>query len=327
MGPECAASFSSRHLPLPGERTMCIRPIGPGDLDGLVFLYETLAEDDLYRRFFQGRMPPRSAIESMTSVEERGGFRLIAEIQDGHGNRRIVGECGYEVLPDGDGEFGITVAPEARGWLGPYLLDVLTEVAASRGVANLEADVLLDNRRMLSLIHARGYATMEHSLCPAIVRAIIGTAQRVPTWPVGDPRPRVLVEVAGARWHAEEAARSAGFQLLACPGPLSKWSRCPAVSGRPCPLAAQADLIVDSVPPDPGPGEALLEAHSQLHAGVPLCMELAADAGPATWRAELTRDMDDATIVRLLERMARRSRATVTPPVSDARPSNGGAST
>lgn len=49
---------------------------------------------------------------------------------------RIVGEAEYILLPGGDGELAITVAPDWRGWLGPYLLDTLLEVAASRGVAN-----------------------------------------------------------------------------------------------------------------------------------------------------------------------------------------------
>jgi hypothetical protein len=36
-------------------------------------------------------------------------------------------------------------------------------------------------------------------------------------WPGTHERPRLLVEVPGGRWHAEEAARAAGFQVLACP--------------------------------------------------------------------------------------------------------------
>jgi hypothetical protein len=91
----------------------------------------------------------------MTNVTERGGFGLIAMMEGPDNTSRIVGEATYELLPDGDGELGITVAEDARGWLGPYLLDALVEAAAARGVPNLEADVLVANRRMLTMLRAR----------------------------------------------------------------------------------------------------------------------------------------------------------------------------
>jgi hypothetical protein len=304
-----------RRWPLPGGRTLHVRPVREDDVGELAALYEGLGEDDLYCRFFQPRVPLRSTIEAMASVEERGGFRLIAEIEDGKGDRRIVGECGYELLPDGDGELGITVARGARGWLGPFLLDLVMEVAAGRGVANLQADVILDNRRMLTVMRARGYATMDHSTCPAVVRAVIGTTGRVPTWPPANGRPRVLVEVAGGRWHHEAAARAAGLQLLVCPGPLSPWSHCPAVAGRPCPLAAGADVIVDAVPSDDALGTALFEAHGRLHSAVPLCVELPARPRQPTVRPSTTKggrsaprsfsdDTDETTVIHLLQKMA-----------------------
>jgi hypothetical protein len=271
-----------------------------------VALYETLGEDDLYFRFFQARTPPLHTIEAMTSVGQRDGFRWIAEITDRDGNRRIVGECGYELLADGNGELAITVAPDARGWLGPYMLDALLEVAASRGIPNLEADVLSENRQMLALLCSRGYATMDHSSTPMIVRAVIGTTRRVPSWPPRDDRPRVLVEIAGGRWHAEAAARAAGLQVVVCPGPLAKWSHCPALAGRPCPLAEGADLTVDAVAPASATGQALLESHRRLHPGVPLCVELAPGTrGLATGPPQISHETEDDTVVKLLRLMAR----------------------
>jgi hypothetical protein len=305
VGTESVVFFPSRGLPLPGGRTLLIRPVEAPDSEGIVTLYESLGEDDLYFRFFQGHMPPRTTLEKMASAEERGGFRLIAELRDRDGTRRIVGECGYELLSDGDGELAITVARDARGWLGPYMLDALADVAGARGIANLQADVLTENRRMLALVHARGYATMDHSSCPAIVRVVIGTAQRVPTWPRLDARLRALVEAEGGRWHREVAMRAAGVQVLVCPGPLAKWSRCPAVQGRPCPLAEGADLVVDSIPSDSAPGGALLEAHERLHAAVPLCLEIhPGDREPDADHALITYEMDDVEVVHRIKHMA-----------------------
>ena len=152
------------------------------------------------------------------------------------------------------------------------------------------------------MLRARGFAVVEHD--PAIVRVAIGTTQRVPSWPGTHERPRLLVEVPGGRWHAEEAARAAGFQVLACPGPLLGWSHCPALRGEPCPLAAGADVIVDAVPDEPG--RSLLEAHRRIHPSVPICVELPSgesdlDAAVST----IPRGASDAAVVGILERLAK----------------------
>jgi hypothetical protein len=291
-----------RRITLPGVRTLWIRPITPSDAEGLVALYTGLNEEDVYRRFFSGHAPPESFVEKMTHVAERGGFGLIAIMEEAGSTSRIVGEATYDLLPNGDAELGITVAEKARGWLGPHLLDALVTAAAARGVPNLEADVLVTNRRMLAMLRARGFAVVDHD--PAIVRVVIGATQRVPSWPGTHERPRLLVEVPGGRWHAEEAARAAGFQVLACPGPLFGWSHCPALRGEPCPLAAGADVIVDAVPDEPG--RSLLEAHRRIHPSVPICVELPSgerdlDAPVST----IPLGTSDPVVVGILERLAK----------------------
>jgi RimJ/RimL family protein N-acetyltransferase len=278
------------------------------DAEGLIALYAGLNTDDQYRRFFSGHPPPESFVRKMTNATERGGFGLIAVIEGPDGTSRIVGEATYELLPDGDGELGITVAEDARGWLGPYLLDALVEAAAARGVPNLEADVLVANRRMLTMLRARGYAVVDHDQQPAVVRVAIGTTQRMPTWPGTHERPRLLVEVPGGRWHAEGAARAAGFQVLACPGPLLGWSHCPALHGEPCPLAAGADLIVDAVPHETG--RSLLDAHRRVHPSVPICVELpSGESDLDATASEIPRGTSDTVVIGILERLAKKAPA------------------
>jgi hypothetical protein len=294
----------SRCVPLPAARVLTIRPMRGSDADGLIALYASLDMDDQYRRFFSGHPPPESFVKKMTKVSERGGFGLIAVIEGPDTTSRIVGEATYELLPDSDGELGITVAEDARGWLGPYLLDALVEAAAARAVPNLEADVLVTNRRMLTMLRARGYAIVEHDEQPAVVRVAIGTAQRMPTWPGTHEHPRLLVELPGGRWHAEEAARAAGFQVLACPGPLLGWSHCPALHGEPCPLAAGADVIIDAVPDEAG--RSLLAAHRSIHPSVPICVELRpgeTDPDPAV--TKISRGTNDSVVIGILQRLAK----------------------
>jgi hypothetical protein len=184
-----------------------------------------------------------------------------------------VGEAGYSLEPDGGGDFGIAVAASHRGWLGPYLLDTLVEAAAERGVPYLTADILLSNRCMLAVVRHRGYASIGYDEWHT-VRVLIGTRERAPEWPGHHERPRVLVEAPGARWHAEQAARDADVDVAVCRGPGSTGGRCcPAVQGRPCPLAAGADAIVVALRPDDPHGPALVDAHARLHPDVPVYTE------------------------------------------------------
>ena len=297
-------------MALPDGRTLDLRPVTPADVDGLAALYADLTIDDLYRRFFSVYHPDRRFFERVASAAERGGFGLVAIASGpGHGGdapaERIVAEAGYELLPDGDGELAIAVADGWRGWLGPYLLDALIEAAGARGVPNLEADVLVTNAAMLSLVRGRGYATMANDDW-ATVRVVIGTAGRVPSWPGSHERPRILVEVPGARWHAGVAGDAAGLQVLACPGPLGSRTRCPALAGEPCPLAAGADAIVVSHATDDERWDALVAAHRRVHPGVPVCVELPRGADAACGDASVPRVPagSDAAVLAFVERLA-----------------------
>jgi hypothetical protein len=172
-----------------------------------VALYDSLSDDDRYRRFFSGFRPPRSFFERIVNVRELGGYGLVATMGAGGyvaGGARIVGEASYELLPNRDGQLTITVAADQRGWLSPNLLDALVEAAAARGVPSLEAEVLVTNGPMLTLLRSRGDVTMVPNDWPTL-RLLVGTAGRTPVWPTGDGAtrhsdgPRVLVEVPSGR--------------------------------------------------------------------------------------------------------------------------------
>lgn len=274
-------------VPLPAGRVLEVRSAVAEDVEALDRLFSELDLDDRYRRFFSAFFPSQAFLERMVTVADRGGCQLVAVADPDDAEHRIVGEAGFAILPDGDGELGLTVARGWRGWLGPYLLDVLIEEAARRGVANIEADVLLMNTPMLGLLRARGSAVMAH-VNWTTTRLLVGTAGDVPSWP-DSGRPRVLVEVPGGRWHAEGAARAAGFDVLVCSGPGRRPHGCPALAGQPCPLAAGADIIVMSDTPDAEPWPAVTAAHGRLHPSVPVCLEPRREGPP-----------DDAGMVALL---------------------------
>ena len=257
----------------PDGRCIHIRPARREDAAGLMALYDALDTDDRRHRFFNSYHPGAAFYIEMATEGDRGGARLVAVVGDGSGTgERIIGEAGYALLANGDGELGMAVMPGWRGQLGSHLLDALVESAAAAGVPNLEADVLTVNRPMLALLRGRGAVVMEHEGWTAM-RLVIGTSDRVPSWPGPHDRPRVLVEAPGGRWHAEDEARAAGFLVLTCPGPEAGHPHCPVLDGKPCPLAADADVIVVSHPPDDERWQALLAAHAEVHPGVPVCLE------------------------------------------------------
>lgn len=158
---------------LSGGRTLTVRPVNQADADGLDELLDGLSQEDRYYRFFSLSRPGRKFVEQMTRAEEDGGYRLVAVVS---GPRdALVAEAGYAILPDGNGEFALTIAAGWRGWLGPYLLDALVAAAAARGVPNLQADILTDNARMLALVSHRGYITLDREFSQ--VRIAVAAAQ------------------------------------------------------------------------------------------------------------------------------------------------------
>jgi acetate---CoA ligase (ADP-forming) len=163
-------------LSLADGRILTVRTVTRADADGLDALFRGLSEDDRYFRFFSLSPPPRKSLEQMTRAAEEGGYRLVAVLSGSED--RLVAEAGYALLPDGNGDFALTVAAGWRGWLGPYLLDAIVAAAAARGVPNLEADILISNARMLALVSHRGYVTLARR--GAEVRVAIDAAQPRP---------------------------------------------------------------------------------------------------------------------------------------------------
>jgi hypothetical protein len=299
-----------REVPLGDGGAVVVRPARSSDVDGVAALFAGLELADRYRRFFSAYRPDRRFVESLVGTTPEQGVQLVAVVVPSRGDDdgRIVAEAGYRLLPDGDGELGITVAADWRGWLGPFLLDALASAAAGRGVPNLEADVLLENRAMLALLHARGDALLSHDDASS-VRVLISTAGDTPTWPPAAAPGRILVESPGHAWAGAAEARRRGLSVISCPGPTSRRRACPALEGRPCPLAATADAIVVSRPPADDRWAALPAAHRRVHAGVPVCLEVAGRSGP---------DGDDAAPARaeLLDRVAQMARPASPPPPS-----------
>jgi len=254
---------------LAGGATLTVRVAGPDDERHLRRFYDQLPPDDQYRRFFNGAHAWEKLLAGWLAMAPEAGVRLVAVIDEGE----VVGDCGYFV-DDADpasAELDITVAPRLRGWLGPYLLDNLVDVAAGHGVEELRATVLRTNRAMLALLQGRGDLVVGHDEATS-VELLIATRHGLPRWPEGHAAPRLLVESRDGDWHAADSARSFGMQVVVCPGP-GAGLRCSELEGKPCPLARDADAIVVALPADDPETHVLLRAHADLHPDTVLCVE------------------------------------------------------
>jgi hypothetical protein len=266
-------------IALPGGRALIVRPTTVDDAPLLQQLFRSLSDDDRRRRFFNVFQPPLSWCAEWATLGARDGFGVIATVAE-HGTApvtvEVAGEAGYSMRPDGDGDLAVTIAKSWRGWLGPYLLDVIVRHAARSGVVNLQADVLMENRPMLALLRHRGAVDLEHDA--GVVRLSIATEGYIPSWPPLGEHPRILVEVAGGRWSGERAAQRAGFALAACPGPERlRRGECPVLDGRQCPLAEGADSIVVMLDPDRDETVRLVERHRANSPGLPIFVRGSAD--------------------------------------------------
>ncbi len=255
-------------IDIDAHRTLEIRPATAADAEQLRQFYEQQSMGDLRRRFFRVFMPHIEWCREWASVGERGGQCVLAIVHDGR-QHTVVAEAGYAIRDDGDGDMAVLVGPQWRGWLGPYLVDVLARHAASQGIDNLQADVMLENRPMLAILRHRGAVNFGHS--DGIVRLTIGTTGYLPSWPPKTKERRLLVATAGGRWSGEEAAQDAGVVTAVCSGPQQRRrGGCPVLKGGRCPLADGADAIVVLLDPDDEQTEQLVALHRQQRPGVPI---------------------------------------------------------
>jgi hypothetical protein len=256
--------FTPLHIEL-GDHVLTVRQASEADVPEILALLESLSPEDTHRRFFSMfKVTERFVLDWVRRCHDHG-LGLVVVADDGGARQRVVADAGYVVLASGNAEFAITVAPDRRGWLGPFLLDVLVGEAAGRAVPNLEADVLAENATMLALARHRGFAT-DGDTDYTVIHVIIGTDGHGPRWPPVPRGPKLLVEKLGARWDGRARAIAAGFEVVAC----GVRATCPALRGRPCPLAAGADAVLVALPAVDPRRRRLLDAHGRLHGAAPV---------------------------------------------------------
>lgn len=134
-----------------------LRPIRPDDTARLQALHGRLSRDSIFFRFF-------SPLPVLT--DERAAYfttldydrRLAIVAVEGEGDEeQIVGVIRYDRQGEDAAEFALVVEDRLQHHgVGSALFRALVEAARRRGIRTLLADILAENRRMLSLLRETG---------------------------------------------------------------------------------------------------------------------------------------------------------------------------
>ncbi len=140
-------------------RVVHLRPIRPSDAPELTDFHAKLSERTRYLRFF-GPHPRMSEQELIrfTRVDQHDHVAFVAVLGD-----EIVAVARYIRLDHGDrdtrsAEVAFVVRDDHQGrGLGSILLEHLAAAARERGIERFEAEVLAENRQMVTVFQQAGY--------------------------------------------------------------------------------------------------------------------------------------------------------------------------
>lgn len=175
--------------------TAHLRPIRPGDAEGLVAFHEELSTETVYLRFFAPypHLTPRD-VERFTQVDYIDRVALVALI-DGD----IVAVVRYDRgradgVAEAEAEVAFVVRDDHQGrGFGSVLLEHIAACAQERGVRRFYAEVLPANTRMLDVFRDAGYSA-ERSYGEGVVHLSLDITPTATT-----------VEVMRSREHRAEA--------------------------------------------------------------------------------------------------------------------------
>jgi acyl-CoA synthetase (NDP forming)/RimJ/RimL family protein N-acetyltransferase len=136
-----------------------LRPITPADAEAVHRFHSGQSEESIYLRFFAPlrRLSDRD-VTRFTNVDYRDRVALVATVRG-----EIIGIGRYDRVTPTSAEvaFNISDAFQGKG-IGSVLLEHLAVIAWESGVDEFTAEVLPQNRKMLSVFSDAGYEVTRH---------------------------------------------------------------------------------------------------------------------------------------------------------------------
>ena len=144
-----------------GDTEVFFRPVKPTDEAMQREFFYALSDQSVYYRFFNVvKAMPHERLQPMVNIDYREEMSIVA----------LVGEIEFEEMiaigrfsidpADNMAEVAFVVRDDwQRRGIGSHLMNKLIEIAIEKRIKGFKADVLAENRKMLSLFHNCGYQT------------------------------------------------------------------------------------------------------------------------------------------------------------------------
>jgi acetyltransferase len=149
---------------LPNGTDVIIRPIRPEDADLTQSFVRALSEETKYFRYMDAvRELSQAMLVRFTQIDYDREMALLA-VAVVDGNEVELGVARYAINPDGEScEFALVIDDHwQKQGIGHKLMDVLMDVARSKGLRMMDGEVLKTNRRMLKLAESLGFKVTPH---------------------------------------------------------------------------------------------------------------------------------------------------------------------
>ncbi|EYF04565.1 bifunctional acetyl-CoA hydrolase/transferase family protein/GNAT family N-acetyltransferase [Chondromyces apiculatus] len=157
--PRAVSPISEAHLArLRSGEALLLRPVRLSDEGALQDLLYHLSDESIYRRFLGfKRAHPHEEMQRLVNLDDELSMGIVACARE-EDRETILAMARYDVDPkDNLGDFAVVVRDEAqRKGVGTALLRRLIEIAKARGVAGFKADVLMENKAMMSVFQRSG---------------------------------------------------------------------------------------------------------------------------------------------------------------------------
>lgn len=159
-----------QHIRLRDSSELRLRELCNSDRELLKTFFDACSPESIRYRFMSSiKAPSDSLLDYLADVDGSQHFALIATQGQG-ADEKIVAESRYVIFEDrqyaADIAFLVVDEMQRRG-IATILIHELIDIACGRGVTRFSADVLADNRAMLSLLRKVGRplsATVRHGV-------------------------------------------------------------------------------------------------------------------------------------------------------------------
>ncbi len=136
-----------------------VRPIAPGDADGIRTFHARQSDESIYLRFFAPlRQLSDRDVHRFTHVDHHDRVALVATLDD-----EIIGVGRFDRIDASTAEVAFNISDHYQGkGIGSVMLEHLAAIAQEVGITRFTAEVLPQNRKMLQVFREAGYEVSHH---------------------------------------------------------------------------------------------------------------------------------------------------------------------